>query len=124
MLQTGAAPASPAAAKALPEQPRVSQQANHGTPLSRRQALIALESLYELVLQLEQLRRNQPPPQAMDGSAEDQARVHAWQDAYEGKVGEVWKSLMVNEPVEISFPHPFISLLAPTKGKRDRKSVV
>ena len=118
MLQTGAAPASPAAPKAEPQQPRATQQANHGTPLTRRQALIALESLYELVLQLEQLRRNQPPPQAMEGSAEDQARVHAWQTAYEGKVGEVWKALMVNEPVEVSFPHPFISLLAPTKGKR------
>jgi DNA topoisomerase 2-associated protein PAT1 len=132
MLQTDSQnPASPAATKAEPvHKPTDPQQRFQGNPLTRRQTLIALESLYELVLQLEQLRRSQPPPPsqpassgegqgpAAGGSDEEKARYASWQAAYDAKVDEAWKGVMVDLPVEISFPHPFISLLTPTKGKR------
>lgn len=72
-----------------------------GNALTRRQTLIALESLYELVLQLEQLRRSQPPPSAIDGSDEDKDRFASWQQAYDAKVEEAWKGVMVDLPVEI-----------------------
>lgn len=75
-----------------------------GNPLTRRQALIALESLYELVLQLEQLRRSQPPPVTLEGpgsSEEDKARFANWQQSYEAKIEQAWKGVMVDLPVEI-----------------------
>lgn len=40
-------------------------------PLTQRQVLAALESLYDLVLNIEQLRRNQPPE-------EDEEAVVTW----------------------------------------------
>lgn len=40
-------------------------------PLTRRQVLAALESLYDLALNIEQLRRNQP-------IEEDEEAIFAW----------------------------------------------
>jgi DNA topoisomerase 2-associated protein PAT1 len=41
-------------------------------PLSQRQILVVLENLYDVVLKVEQLRRDQPPH-------EDEEAYHAWQ---------------------------------------------
>jgi len=79
-------------------------------PLTRRQVLAALESLYDLVLNIEQLRRNQP-------LEEDEEAVVNWcvlatlvlvigtecacrEAEYEGFVEEIWVGLQVLVPLE------------------------
>lgn len=81
-------------------------------PLSQRQVLTILEKLYDLILSVEQLRRDQPLPE------EDEEVFLQWKTEYDGLVDQVWEELRVMIPLETSDPHPFISLLYPTKGKK------
>ncbi|KAI6013922.1 topoisomerase II-associated protein PAT1 [Pisolithus microcarpus] len=80
-------------------------------PLTHRQVLVALESLYDLVLSVEQLRRDQPPE-------DDLIAFTAWSRSYDDLVEQIWVGLKVLIPLETSDPHPFISLLTPIKGKK------
>lgn len=80
-------------------------------PLTHRQVLVALESLYDLVLSVEQLRRDQPPE-------DDPIAFTAWSRSYDDLVEQIWVGLKVLIPLETSDPHPFISLLTPIKGKK------
>ncbi|WFD18908.1 DNA topoisomerase 2-associated protein pat1 [Malassezia caprae] len=70
--------------------------------LTRRETLGILEQLYSLTLRLEQLRREAPTD---DGELK-QLTQH------------LWKELRVLEPLGVSDPHPFVSLLNHVKGKR------
>ncbi|CAK5267609.1 unnamed protein product [Mycena citricolor] len=81
-------------------------------PLTRREVLTILESLYDLVLKVEHLRREQPDPQ------EDEAALVRWQVEYDQLVEQLWEGLRVMVPLETSNPHPFVSLLGPSKGKK------
>ncbi|KAF8216307.1 topoisomerase II-associated protein PAT1 [Mycena galopus ATCC 62051] len=80
-------------------------------PLTRRQVLTALEAMYDLVLKVEHLRREQPSPE------EEEAAAH-WQKEYDDLVEQLWEGLKVMVPLETSNPHPFVSLLSPSKGKK------
>ncbi|KDR65731.1 hypothetical protein GALMADRAFT_81573 [Galerina marginata CBS 339.88] len=80
-------------------------------PLSQRKVLVILEELYDAVLRVEQLRRDQPPPEEVEASQE-------WKSEYDKLVDGLWEELRVMVPLETSDPHPFISLLTPTKGKK------
>ncbi|KAJ7180520.1 topoisomerase II-associated protein PAT1 [Mycena filopes] len=80
-------------------------------PLTHRQVLTALEAMYDLVLKVEHLRREQPPPEEEDASRQ-------WQKEYDDIVELLWEGLQVMVPVETSNPHPFVSLLSPSKGKK------
>ncbi|KAH7919056.1 hypothetical protein BV22DRAFT_1041258 [Leucogyrophana mollusca] len=80
-------------------------------PLTQRQILVTLESLYDLVLNVEQLRRDQP-------LEEEEGAFAAWSKAYNDLVEQVWTGLHVMVPLETSDPHPFVSLLTPVKGKK------
>ncbi|KAI6016762.1 topoisomerase II-associated protein PAT1 [Pisolithus marmoratus] len=80
-------------------------------PLTHRQVLVALEALYDLVLSVEQLRRDQPPE-------DDPLACAAWSKSYNDLVEQIWVGLKVLIPLETSDPHPFISLLTPIKGKK------
>ncbi|GAC99644.1 topoisomerase II [Pseudozyma hubeiensis SY62] len=93
-------------------------------PLTKHEVLRILEKLYDLVLQLEQLRRNAPPAPPADVNPEDDA-ASAAKDAFDAHQAEqaavtntLWTELRVLEPLEISDPHPFVSLLSSAKGKR------
>lgn len=79
--------------------------------LTRKQVMFALEELYDDVLEIEQMRRDAPPPT-------DVPAVEAWNAACVAKVDEMWNTLMVMEPLGVSNPHPFISLMNPLKGQR------
>lgn len=70
--------------------------------LTRRETLSILEQLYSLTLRLEQLRREAP----VDDSELKQLTQ------------QLWKELRVLEPLGVSDPHPFVSLLNHVKGKR------
>lgn len=94
--------------------------------LTRRQALLALEQIYSCVLELEQIKRTQPqmahyvsiaPESATDLDAVKQA-LQDGQGRYEELTKKLWEASKVGQPLEISNPHPFVSLLAPPKGKK------
>ncbi|KAJ7043466.1 topoisomerase II-associated protein PAT1 [Mycena alexandri] len=80
-------------------------------PLTHRQVLTALEAMYDLVLKVEHLRREQPPPEEEEASQQ-------WQKEYDDLVELLWEGLKVMVPLETSNPHPFVSLLSPSKGKK------
>ncbi|EST04559.1 Topoisomerase II-associated protein PAT1 [Kalmanozyma brasiliensis GHG001] len=93
-------------------------------PLTKHEVLRILEKLYDLVLQLEQLRRNAPPAPPADVNPTDDAAAAA-KDAFDAHQADqaavtstLWTELRVLEPLEISDPHPFVSLLSSAKGKR------
>lgn len=70
--------------------------------LTRRESMVILEHLYSMVLRLEQLRR-----EPSDDDSEAQVLTE-----------KLWKELRVLEPLGVSDPHPFVSLLNHVKGKR------
>ncbi|WFD43856.1 DNA topoisomerase 2-associated protein pat1 [Malassezia psittaci] len=75
--------------------------------LTRRESLVILERLYAIVLRLEQLRREP----ALDNDADvlrEQTQLSE----------TLWNELRVLDPLEVSDPHPFVSLLNHVKGKR------
>lgn len=129
-VRRGANQAAPRPVLAVPKpehRPAAVAQLNHSSgptrdPLTRKQVMYALEELYDDCLELEQMRREAPPPT-------DVPRVEAWNAQCAAKVDDLWRKLMVMEPLGVSTPHPFISLINPLKGQRlfprlDRKSVV
>lgn len=65
-------------------------------PLSHREILTILEYIYDLVLQVEQLRRDQP-------SGEDEQVVVIWQKQYDDLVDQVWDALRVMVPLETRY---------------------
>lgn len=75
--------------------------------LSRRETLAILERLYAIVLRLEQLRREPTTDADLDAINEQKQLTET-----------LWSELRVLEPLEVSDPHPFVSLLNHVKGKR------
>jgi DNA topoisomerase 2-associated protein PAT1 len=47
-----------------------------------------------------------------------EANILFRQQEYDNSVETIWKEMRVNVPLHTSDPHPFISLLSPTKGKK------
>ncbi|THH32031.1 hypothetical protein EUX98_g2164 [Antrodiella citrinella] len=80
-------------------------------PLTNREALVIVERVYDHILDLEHLRREQP-------SEEDEEALFEWEAHHDTIIAQIWNNLQVNVPLETSVPHPFISLLLPIKGKR------
>ncbi|KAL0579270.1 DNA topoisomerase 2-associated protein pat1 [Marasmius crinis-equi] len=80
-------------------------------PLTRREVLVTLETLYDLVLQLEQLKRNPAPPEDEQANAE-------WEYDFKTVLDKTWVLLKVMVPLATSDPHPFISILSVAKGKK------
>jgi len=62
--------------------------------LTRKQVMVALEELYDAVLDLEQARRDMPPPTAME-------EVERWNIDCGGRVEDIWRRLMVMEPLDV-----------------------
>lgn len=75
--------------------------------LTRREALAILEHLYAIVLRLEQMRREPALDADLDALREQKQLTDT-----------LWSELRVLEPLEVSDPHPFVSLLNHVKGKR------
>lgn len=85
-------------------------------PLTKLEVLGILENLYDIVLSLEQFRRN-APANVTDETDESEAVVE-WRSKRDVLTAQLWKEMRVLEPLEISDPHPFVSLLSTIKGKR------
>ena len=56
--------------------------------------MVALEELYDAVLELEQMRRDMPPPTAME-------EIERWNEACGQKIEGIWRKLMVMEPLDV-----------------------
>ena len=65
-------------------------------PLTKKQVMYALEELYDSVLELEHMRRDMPPPTAQEA-------IEGWNVACDAKVQEIWRRLMVMEPLDIRY---------------------
>jgi len=91
-----------------------------GQPAMRhRQILMSLERLYSTVLEVEQLRRTHPNPQSNGlDMQEANSQLEDWEAQYASQKEKVWKQLRVLDPLGISHPHPFVSLISVPKGKR------
>ncbi|KAJ3731787.1 topoisomerase II-associated protein PAT1 [Lentinula guzmanii] len=81
-------------------------------PLTQREILVTLENMYDLVLSVEQLRRDQPHPDEGEEVSEQ------WSKDFDDLVNKMWTLLKVMLPLATSTPHPFISLLSSAKGKK------
>jgi len=66
----------------------------HRQALTRRQVLVAIEGLYDSILDLEQTRRDMPHPEAA-------LELEAWNAACQAKSSDIWRKLMVMEPLGI-----------------------
>ncbi|CCO28442.1 DNA topoisomerase 2-associated protein pat1 AltName: Full=Decapping activator and translational repressor pat1 [Rhizoctonia solani AG-1 IB] len=97
--------------EALGNQPGAGAGIVKRDPLTRREALLTLEAIYDHVIKIEQLQREAP-------SSEDPMVQTKWQETYESEIEALWIFLPILTPLETSNPHPFASLLAPSKGKR------
>ncbi|KZT10098.1 uncharacterized protein LAESUDRAFT_722251 [Laetiporus sulphureus 93-53] len=80
-------------------------------PLTYRESLIIIEHVYDILMELEQISREQPPP-------EEEERLKAWTADYNAHVQELFEGLKLPVTLETSTPHPFISVITPIKGKR------
>ncbi|CAG8610096.1 3557_t:CDS:10 [Ambispora leptoticha] len=85
---------------------KVPSISSHGV-VDHRKVLRSIENIYWAVLRLEELKRNQ------EREAKDK-----WQEKYTELVNKMWEELLVTEPIGVSFPHPFISILSVSKGKK------
>jgi len=75
--------------------PQLNQEAGvHRQALTRKQALVAIEGLYDKILELEQARMEMPPPDAIP-------QLEAWNAHCMAKSDEIWKRLMVMEPLDV-----------------------
>lgn len=90
-------------------------------PLTKREALAIIENLYDIVLSIEQLRRDDAVklPNPAEGEA-PASKEHEEQRENErvALTAQLWKELRVLEPLDISNPHPFVSILDSLKGQR------
>lgn len=81
-------------------------------PLTQREALIILESLYDTLLEVEQLRREQPPQEEEEHFQEWFVKAFLFSslslirgivrrsDSYDGLVKQLWDGLNVMVPLE------------------------
>ncbi|PWN35702.1 uncharacterized protein FA14DRAFT_160738 [Meira miltonrushii] len=83
--------------------------------LNKLEVLTILEKLYDIVLNLEQSRRTAPADVSEQNN--DPAAVE-WRQQRDVLASQLWQELRVLEPLEVSDPHPFVSLLSTVKGKR------
>ncbi|THV05364.1 hypothetical protein K435DRAFT_961132 [Dendrothele bispora CBS 962.96] len=81
-------------------------------PLTHREVLVTLETLYDLVMNVEQLKHDEPHPEEQGEAVEE------WKQQRDELVEQIWTKLQVMVPLETSNPHPFISLLSAAKGKK------
>jgi DNA topoisomerase 2-associated protein PAT1 len=58
--------------------------------------LYALEELYDSLLDIEQTRREMPPPTAVEA-------VQEWNMRCQAKSDDIWRRLMVMEPLEVRY---------------------
>jgi hypothetical protein len=88
-------------AKTAIRMPQLNQQPGvHRQAVTRKQALVAIEGLYDKILELEQARMQMPSP-------DDLAGLEAWNSACLAMNEEIWRKLMVMEPLDVRYVYNF-----------------
>ncbi|KAG0042140.1 hypothetical protein BGZ83_000843 [Gryganskiella cystojenkinii] len=77
-----------------------------------------IENVYTYVLALEQKRRQQPPPPRMGEEEAAGEAIRRWNEEYGVLARKMWDELRITVPIGIVHPHPFISILNYSKGKK------
>ncbi|KAF9154609.1 hypothetical protein BG015_000444 [Linnemannia schmuckeri] len=77
-----------------------------------------IENVYTYVLALEQKRRQQPPPPRMGEEEIAGEAIRRWNEEYGILARKMWNELRITVPIGIVHPHPFISILNYSKGKK------
>ncbi|KAF9417901.1 hypothetical protein BGZ94_009821 [Podila epigama] len=77
-----------------------------------------IENVYTYVLALEQKRRQQPPPPRMGEEEIAGEAIRRWNEEYGILAQKMWSELRITYPIGIVHPHPFISILNYSKGKK------
>ncbi|KAG0347878.1 hypothetical protein BG004_006674 [Podila humilis] len=77
-----------------------------------------IENVYTYVLALEQKRRQQPPPPRMGEEEIAGEAIRRWNEEYGILAQKMWNELRITVPIGIVHPHPFISILNYSKGKK------
>ncbi|KAI0704296.1 topoisomerase II-associated protein PAT1 [Cytidiella melzeri] len=80
-------------------------------PLTHREILVTLERIFDIIMELDRLKEDQPPPESESELLEQEERFSA-------TVSRLFDALRVGVPLETSVPHPFISIITPVKGKK------
>ncbi|KAF9371911.1 hypothetical protein BGX21_004961, partial [Mortierella sp. AD011] len=77
-----------------------------------------IENVYTYVLALEQMRRQQPPPPRIGEEELAREAIQQWNEEYSVLARKMWNELRITVPIGIVHPHPFISILNYSKGKK------
>ncbi|KAI1315365.1 hypothetical protein EDD11_000924 [Mortierella claussenii] len=77
-----------------------------------------IENVYTYVLALEQMRRQQPPLPGMGEEELAREAIQHWNEEYGVLARKMWNELRITVPIGIVHPHPFISILNYSKGKK------
>ncbi|KAG0265452.1 hypothetical protein BG011_004672 [Mortierella polycephala] len=77
-----------------------------------------IENVYTYVLALEQKRRQQPPPPRMGEEEIAGEAIRRWNEEYGILARKMWNELRITVPIGVVHPHPFISILNYSKGKK------
>ncbi|KAJ2388953.1 DNA topoisomerase 2-associated protein pat1 [Coemansia sp. RSA 2559] len=82
--------------------------------VERRKTLRSIETVYDLVLRLEQMIREQVrlPPNAEHPS------VQRWISSYNETKERIWVEVDASQPISNTYPHPLVRFLSFSKGKR------
>ncbi|KAI7818802.1 topoisomerase II-associated protein PAT1-domain-containing protein [Gamsiella multidivaricata] len=77
-----------------------------------------IENVYTYVLALEQKRRQLPPPPRLGEEELAREAIQRWSEEYGELARKMWNELRITVPIGKVHPHPFISILNYSKGKK------
>ncbi|QKX59213.1 uncharacterized protein TRUGW13939_06345 [Talaromyces rugulosus] len=85
----------------------------------RKSILNNIESVYNILMQMEDIERTMPPPPE-EGDPESIENHMEWRQKMQSLNQELWQDMKVLEPIVpgSSVPHPFIAFLSYSKGKK------
>ncbi|ORY65275.1 topoisomerase II-associated protein PAT1 [Pseudomassariella vexata] len=96
---------------------------HHRTPAAtgvtdRKVTLRAIESVYMILMKMEDHERTMPPLANGDTDQESVERQSEWQLVAEKLNNQLWDALKVHEPIGANAVHPFIAFISYPKGKK------
>ncbi|KAF9327249.1 hypothetical protein BGZ91_001551, partial [Linnemannia elongata] len=97
---------------------QVSKRGSYTESTKSHTVLGWIENVYTYVLALEQKRRQQPPPPRMGEEEIAGEAIRRWNEEYGVLARKMWNELRITVPIGIVHPHPFISILNYSKGKK------
>jgi len=84
----------------------------------KKSQLKSIEIVYTTLMKMEDHDRAMPPPPANDSDVDGIQRYVAWRDEAQALNKQLWGALRVHDHPDQNSVHPFIALLAYSKGKK------